>query len=65
MEHFELRNHHIYRELFGCYPDDEMTHFNKIRQIEEDAGADPSKYELPVPLIKGQAIPSQKDFLCE
>lgn len=27
------KNHYIYRELFGCYPDDEMTHFHKIREI--------------------------------
>ena len=57
------KNHYIYRELFGCYPDDEMTHFHKIREIEQEA--DPSKYELLAPLIKGQAIPFQKDFLCE
>ncbi len=24
------KNHFIYRELFGCYPDDEMTRFCHI-----------------------------------
>lgn len=56
-------NHHIYREIFGCYPDDEMTSFQRMAEIE--AEADPSKYQLLAPIIKGHAIPFQRNFLAK
>jgi hypothetical protein len=33
MIEFSKKNHCIYRELFGCYPDDEMTSFQKMTEI--------------------------------
>lgn len=31
------KNHFIYRELFGCYPDDEMTRFGHIEEAQREA----------------------------
>lgn len=55
------KNQNIYRELFGCYPDDEMRNFKQLKEIEEEA--DPSKYDLFSELIKGHAVPFQIHFL--
>lgn len=57
------KNHNVYREIFGCYPDDQMTSFKKMREVESKA--DLKKYQLFSQLIKGQAIPYQKEFLKE
>lgn len=61
MVEWSAKNHQIYRELFGCYPDNEMDTFESIAKVAEDA--DPSRYHLLKDIIKGQAIPFQLGFL--
>jgi phospholipase D1/2 len=63
MVEISKKNHCLYREVFGCYPDDEMTSFQKMAEVGSEA--DPGKYELLAPLIRGQAIPFQRRFLAE
>jgi phospholipase D1/2 len=63
MVEISRKNHYVYRSLFGCYPDDEMTNFQKMEAVA--AKADPSQYDLLAPLIKGQAVPFQRHFLRE
>lgn len=57
------KNHEIYRVLFGCYPDNEMTRFKDIEEISSKANY--NEFDILRLGIKSSAIPFQRHFLCK
>lgn len=55
------RNVEIYREVFGCYPDNEMKTLDDIKRIEEKAVT--KKYYEVRESIKGVAVTWPSSFL--
>ena len=56
-------NTKIYRQVFGCYPDNEMPNTEALHEIEKKA--DTSLYGLMKESIKGFAVEFPYNFLKE
>ncbi|KRX01723.1 hypothetical protein PPERSA_01593 [Pseudocohnilembus persalinus] len=61
--HNALNNTKIYRQIFGCYPDNLATNFQKMKQIKENS--DLNKYDELIGGIKGHAVEWPIHFLRE
>lgn len=53
----------IYREIFGCIPDDLMTSTPKIKEVQESA--DLGKYDTLIGGVKGFCVEFPLEFLIE
>eukprot|EP01016_Furgasonia_blochmanni_P054772 TRINITY_DN9067_c0_g1_i3.p1 TRINITY_DN9067_c0_g1~~TRINITY_DN9067_c0_g1_i3.p1 ORF type:complete len:270 (+),score=60.57 TRINITY_DN9067_c0_g1_i3:109-810(+) len=53
----------IYRQIFGCTPDDQMTMFNHRKELEDNRK--PELYDELAPQIRGLAVEFPLYFLCD